>query len=73
MKPKLLDRSLVAGCCTGHKSLLLHVRGWDMDQTKSSKYSSNIFFPKMVSDILGSSYHADVFSSVNFSDKFGFN
>ncbi len=28
--------------------------------------SINTFFPKMVSVILGSSYHADVCSSVNF-------
>ena len=42
-----------------------------MSQTKNSKYSSdNFFFPKMVSVILGSSYHTDVCSSVKFSDKF---
>ncbi len=44
-----------------------------MGQTKKSKYTSNKFFPKMVSVILSSSYRADVCSSVNFSDKFGFN
>ena len=60
MKPKLIDR-------------LLHVSGWDMSQTKNSKYSSDKFFPKMVSVILGSSYHAGVCSRVTFSDKSGFN
>lgn len=28
---------------------------------------------KMVSVIIGSSYHADICSSVHFSDQFGFN
>ena len=54
-----------------HKSCLLHVSGWDMSQTKNSKYSSDTFFSKMVYAILGSSYHSDVFSSIHLSDKFG--
>lgn len=31
-----------------HKPRSLHVRGRDMGQTKRSKWTSNIFFPKMV-------------------------
>ena len=74
MKPKLLDRPLVAGCSIGHKARPLHVSGWDMGQTKKSKYMSNTYLIlKMVSVILGSSYHADGCSHVHFSDKFGFN
>ena len=34
VKPKPLDRPLVAGCSKGRKSHPLHVRGWDMSQTK---------------------------------------
>ena len=34
MKPKYLNRPLVAGCSIGHKSRPLHVSGWDMGQTK---------------------------------------
>ncbi len=73
LKPKHLDRPLVAGCSMGHKPRSLYVSRWDMGQTKNSKYKSNIFFPKMVSVISGSSYHTDVGSSVHFPDKFGFN
>ena len=31
VKPKHLDRLLVASCSIGHKPLLLHVSRWDMD------------------------------------------
>ncbi len=72
VKPKHLDRPLVAGCSIGHKSRPLHVSRLDMGQTKKSKYMLNIFFPKMVSVILGSSYHADACSTFYFSDKFRF-
>ena len=30
----------VAGCSIGHNPCLLHVRGWDKDPTKMSKYTS---------------------------------
>ncbi len=58
VKPKHLHCPLVAGCSIGYKS---------------SKYKSNKFFLKMDSVILRGSYYADVCSSVNFSDEFGFN
>ena len=73
VKPKHLDRPLVAGCSIGHKSRPLHVNGWNMSQTKTSKCTANTFFPKMVSVILSSSYHADVCSSAHFSEQFVFN
>lgn len=38
-----------------------------------SKHSPNTFFRKIVSLILGSSFHAGVCSRVNFSDKIAFN
>lgn len=40
---------------------------------KKIKLYVNTFFPKMVSVIIGKSYHAEVWSSVNVSGKFGFN
>ena len=61
---------------TGGNDLLeytLVFSGWDMSQTKNSNHSSDTFFQKMVSVTLGSSYHADVCSIVQFSDKFCFN
>ena len=64
--PKCLDRHLVVGCSVGYS-------GWDMSPTINSKYSLDTFFSKMVSDILGSSYHTNVCSSVYFSDNFRFN
>ena len=60
VKPKHLDHPLLAGCSIGHKPHLFHVSGWDMSQTKNSKYSSDEFFTEMVPVILGSSCHADV-------------
>ena len=45
------DIHLVAGCSLGYKSHLLHINGWDMDQTKKSL---------MISVILG------ICSNVNF-------
>ena len=48
---KRLNRRLVAGCSLGHKSYLLHVSGWDMDQTKT--HMSNNIFSMMISVILG--------------------
>lgn len=44
-----------------------------MGQTKNTKYSSYILFPKMVSFISGSFYHAGVCSNILFSDHLGFN
>lgn len=58
VKPKYLNRPLVAGCCTGHKPL--HVSGWDMTQTKKSKYKSDTFLPKMMSVILGNSQPSSI-------------
>ena len=49
LNPKHLNRHLVAGCSTGHKSFLLHVNGWEMDNTE-----------KVASVVLGSSYHTEV-------------
>ena len=37
VKLKRLHRHLVAACSIGHKSSLLHVNGWEMDQTKSQR------------------------------------
>ena len=62
VKPKHLNRHLVAGCSIGCKSCLLNVNGWDMDQSKKSYYLSN----KYVCVILGSCYHTDVFPSITF-------
>ena len=42
---------------------LLHVSGWEMDQTKKSMHTSNTFFVFF--------YYSDVSPSV--SDQFGFN
>ena len=39
---------------------ILHVIGWDKNRNKNPKYTSNTFFTKMVSVILGSSYHIEV-------------
>ena len=33
VKPERLTRHRVAGCSIGQKTCLLHVSGWDMDQT----------------------------------------
>ena len=44
-----------------------------MGQTKTSKYRWNKCFLKIVSVILSSFYHTDVFSSAHFSHQFGFN
>ena len=64
--PKCLD------CNMGNKSHLLHVRGWDMDQTKKPKNASNTFLV-MIFIILGISYHTDVCFRVKSSGKIGFN
>ena len=42
VKPKHLDCPLVAGCSVGHKSCILYMWGWDMDQTKQ-KVSNDLF------------------------------
>lgn len=42
-----------------------------MCQFKNLKYTLNTYFAKMVSVILGGSYHTDVDSSIHFSDQFG--
>ena len=62
VKPIYIDCPLVVGCSTGHASHLLHVNGWD--RTKKLKCTSNMFFSKVVSVILGSSYPTVVSSVV---------
>ena len=37
VKPKHLERHLVACCSIGHKSCFPRVSRWDMDQTKKSR------------------------------------
>ena len=67
MKPKHLNRPQVAGCSKGDKSYPLHVSRRDL---KKSKYTSDTFFPKMVSVILGCFYHTDICLSASFSYQF---
>ena len=57
---KHLDQPLVAGCSIAHKSHLLHVRRWDMDQTEMSKYTSNKMFSERISVILDNYYLTNV-------------
>lgn len=47
---------------------LFYILCFEYVQTKKSKYTSHLFFPK----ILGGSYKADVCSSIHFYDQFGF-
>ena len=60
-REKCLGHHLVAACRRDHKPCLLHVSGWDMDQTNMSKYTSNNFF----SVIWGSSCLSDACSSAH--------
>ena len=69
LKPKHLDRPLVAGCSVAHELFLLHVSFWDMGQPKKSKYTLNKFFTKMVSGILGSCYHTNVLDALKMIDS----
>ena len=66
VKTKHLDRPY--GCSTGHKSCPLHVSRWNMSQ-REKKLSVGPFFSNMFSVIIGSSYHADVYSRANISDS----
>ena len=43
---------LLAGCSIVINPAPYYVSGWNMGQTKKSKYTSNTFSPKMVSVIL---------------------
>lgn len=62
----------MAGCSTGNKLYPLHISGWDI--TKNSKYTLKFVSPKVVSVIIGSSYHADIeyVQMLFFTDKFVF-
>ena len=52
VNPEHLDHYLVAGCSIGHKSCLLHVNEWDMDQTKKTKFRLNKQFLDFFIDIV---------------------
>lgn len=66
MKQKYFNRPLVAGCIIGYKPRPIHVIEWDARQTKKTNFTLKYFFSVNV----GSSYHADVCTSVSY--KFGF-
>ena len=59
VKSTCFDCHLVTGGSIEYESFL-HVNGWDINPTKKSKYMFNTFLSKMVSVIVGSSYHTDV-------------
>ena len=60
------DRPLVAGSSMGPKPRLLHDYLSDLDQTKSSKFSSYTFFQKKVSVLFGLSSRCRAFSTFVF-------
>ena len=62
VKPKRLDRHLVAGCRIDDKPCLLQVNRWDVDKTK--KYTSNKLFSNMVPVTLGKSYLPVLISNI---------
>lgn len=59
VKPKHLDRPLVADCSIGHKSPgWRHAGGWDV------QIASRTFSPKIISVVLGSSHLLQMMSPV---------
>lgn len=71
VKPKHLNcRWWAAGGQKSCSSMLLD-RTWGKLNTQ--RRCQNKFFPEVFWIVLGSSYHAEVCSSVNYSDRFVFN